>query len=169
MIARSLLHLLRRKHKAAVYWLTGHLGADSVTCLGASGSGVQLEARRGDDVRTFQWDSADILTALEQNASDNAVAFAWVVCRLHDLVDETDSMLRDFVKSSTGLAVEPVPFRREGRHLLLICDRKSCNGTERKSEEVVLEVQGNDLAVGLLLSSSGAKELLFGRLRRTVL
>lgn len=169
MIARTFLHLLRTKHVAAVNWLKSYLGADTVTCLGASGGSVQIEARRGDEVRIVQWSGTDILTKLEQNASDNAVALAWLVCRLHDLVDETDSMLRDFVKSSTGLTVEPVPFRRIDDRLVLVCARKSCSGTERKSEDVALTVQGNDLAVRLPFSSPGVKELLFGRLRRTVL
>jgi hypothetical protein len=170
MLARTFSHLLRTKrHPIAIGWLKEYLQAELVACLGVSGGCAQIEARRQDDVKTFLWSGADILSKMEQRATETAVALAWVVCRFHDVNDETDSMLRDYVKSMVGLVPEPVPFAVTRHTLVLRCSRKSCSGSAKKSTEVDVATDGDVVLFKLPLTSPSLRELLLGRLRRTVL
>lgn len=169
MLARTLLHFLSEKHPAAVSWFETYLGADYVACLGSSSGSIQIEARKEDRVRHLEFDAQALMDALESKESAaqlEAVALAWSVCKFHDLQDETDAMLRDFVKTNTGLSVEPIPFFRNAHGLVLKCDRAYCSGSSKKSKKVVVSEDGDVISIGLRFDNPAVGELLLGRLRR---
>ena len=166
MITRVFFHLVDTQHPVAVSWLAQHLGAEYVACLGMSGGKVQVEARREGRTGTWLWSGDDLLQKLSDDVSELSGALAWVLCKFYDIVDESDSMLWNFVNTSVGLAIEPVPFMRKDAYLFMTCDRKSCSGTEKKSASVHVKAENDILRVEIPLGNPDLRELLFGRLRR---
>lgn len=165
------MHLLRdERHPVAYRWLQKGFQADAVECLGMASGCVQLEARsEGCPPRELSLSDEVALKLLSATASAETVALAWVVCRFHDLDYETDVMLRDFVKTTVGVQPEPVPALLYQDALVFWCAREKCSGSVKNSDEIeVIEADG-DVRFRLLLTGSGLRELLLGRLRRTVL
>jgi len=167
MLARIFSHLITTRSDVAISWLCAELKADSVAAFGMSEQRAHLTAMRNDASKEFFWDDQNLLRRLE-GSKHSAAAFAllWELCRIADRCGDLHVMVRSYVKKKTGVLVESVPFLLTPEGLNLVCDRKSCSGSSKKSDQVLMSVDKNRLSVLVPIGNSEMHGLLFGRLRR---
>ena len=167
MIARIFFHLVNRDNPTAVKWLQNRFDTPAVSCLSMSDGAVQVEARKDGKQKSLKWTSDDLLLRLQEDQSASVGALAWTLCKFQDILDETNDMLHDYVKSQIGLRLENVLFFVKGDYLMLRCSRQNCSGRQKESTNVqVTQADDGRICVKIPLINSDLRELLFGRLRR---
>ncbi len=166
MLCRALKYLLDSKDPHISDWFfqfAGDLTGVSVsneefhfTVVDASGGVTNTSLSEFNIISKLETD--------EQVAE--ATLAAWSLCKFLDRTDETDTMLREFVKSETDVTLEPVPFTIEKGNLATICEEKFCKGTPKSAENVSLSIDNNRLLVILPSTNTALRQLFFKRLRR---
>lgn len=166
MLCRAFKHLVANKDPQIVDWFSQFTGSGLIS-MSTLDDKLTFSATIGQEVNITAWSEFEIISTLETDEdTSKAVLAAWGLCRFLDRNDETDTMLREFVKSETGVALEPSPFTVVSAGLGTICEGKFCKGKVKSSENVGLDVDTDQLIVILPTTSKALRQLFFKRLRR---
>jgi len=166
MLHRSLKYLIESKDQYIAnwfFWFSGDL--ISITTMDEK---FIFSIVYDEKTEITSWSDFDIISELENDTRSitNSTLAAWSLCRFFDRSFETDDLLRDFVKSETGMTIEHVPFTVEKGNLSTICELNFCKGTQKNSKNASLLIDKDRLLVILPSTNATLRQLFFKRLRR---
>ena len=100
-------------------WLSKHLPEKPVWVYLDETDRIEFRFNQLDPI---VWDAGKILKLIRNSEPKLGVPFAWHLCRLYDVKDETSAALREKLKELTGVTLPKVPFYLSGKNLLTSTD-----------------------------------------------